>query len=136
MLKQSSSLMLQTSTATMALSLLEAGDYHQAFQAFQQVPESDRTPDDWVNQAVCLLHLDQTEAALHFCDEALVRSGHHPQAWLFKGVALHRLNRYDEAYACYAQASSQSDQQSSQKIAEGTWHHRWQSLKGAAKQFL
>lgn len=126
--------MRQTSAATTALSLLESGNYHQAFHAFQRVPECDRAPDDWVNQAVCLLHLDQAEAALQFCDEALTRNANHPQAWLFKGVALHNLNRYDEAYACYAKATRESGQ-SAHKFKKEALYRCWQSLKGLIKRF-
>ena len=127
--------MLQTSTAKLALSLLEAGNYHQALQAFQQVPEGDRTLDDWVNQAVCLLHLNQPEPALQVCDHVLNLDADHPQAWLFKGVALYRLNRYDEAYACYAKASGESDQKAP-TTAKKPWYRHWQSLKMAAKHII
>ncbi|NEQ42377.1 MAG: tetratricopeptide repeat protein [Leptolyngbya sp. SIOISBB] len=120
--------MLKTSTAKLALPLLEAGNYHQALQVFRQVPESDRSLDDWVNQAVCLLHLNQPETALQVCDRVLSLAADHPQAWLFKGVALHRLNRYDEAYACYAKASGESDQTAT-TAAKKPWYRRWQSLK-------
>ena len=130
--------MRKTSTAKMALSLLEAGDYHQALQAFLQVPEPDRSLDDWVNQAVCLIHLNQPEAALQICDRALSLDADHPQALLFKGVALNRLNRYDEAYACYAQASGESADQKdpTPQTAKRPWYRRWQSLRMAAKHII
>jgi len=129
------SLMPQTSISAIALAHLEAGDYHQAQQAFQSIPDSDRTVDDWVNQAVCAIHLEQPEAALVACDRALALNGNHPQAWLFKGVALHRLNRYDEAYACYDQASNQPDQLL-QKSGKSSWYSRLGALRGVAKRIL
>jgi hypothetical protein len=46
MSQQLPSITLKTSTAQMALSLLESGNYHQALQVFRQVPDSDRTLDD------------------------------------------------------------------------------------------
>ncbi|MEM1278491.1 MAG: tetratricopeptide repeat protein [Cyanobacteria bacterium P01_H01_bin.152] len=94
----------KTSAGNVALSLLESGNYHQALQAFRQVPEGDRAIANWINQAVCLLHLNQPAAALPICDYVLGLDADHPQAWLFKGVALYRLNRYDKAYSCYAKA--------------------------------
>jgi len=128
--------MPQTSeTSAIALAHLDAGDYRQALQAFQRIADGDRTLEDWVNQAVCLIHLGQPEAALEVCDRALALNGNHPQAWLFKGVALHRLNRYDEAYACYDQASSQASQPL-QKGGKSSWYSRLGALRGVAKHIL
>lgn len=135
MSQQSPLTMLQTSTAKLSLSLLESGNYHQALQVFRQVPEDDRTLDDWVNQAVCLLHLNQPETALQVCDRALSLKADHPQAWLFKGVALYRLNQYDDAYACYAKASGESDQPAA-TTAKKPWYRHWQSLKVAARHIV
>ncbi|WP_052288360.1 tetratricopeptide repeat protein [Leptolyngbya iicbica] len=118
----------------MALSLLESGNYHQALQVFQQVADRDRTLDDSVNQAVCLLHLDQPEAALEICNQTLELSAAHPQAWLFKGVALYRLGQYDEAYACYAQAAAIADQQTPHPT-QRPWARCWQALKTVTKRF-
>ena len=136
MSQQLPSVTRNTSATQMALSLLESGNYHQALQVFQQVPDSDRTPDDWVNQAVCLLHLEQPEAALPICSHALELDADHPQAWLFKGVALYRLGQHDEAYACYAQAAAIADQQDQQppQHAQGLWARCWQTLKNVAKR--
>jgi tetratricopeptide (TPR) repeat protein len=134
MSQQLPSITLKTSTAQMALSLLESGNYHQALQVFRQVPDSDRTLDDGVNQAVCLLHLDQPEAALQICNQTLELNATHPQAWLFKGVALYRLGRYDEAYACYAQAAAAGDPQPPQHL-QRPWTRCWQALKTVTKRF-
>ena len=101
----SSSLVQPTTIAANAYALLESGDYHQALQAFQNISEGDRSLDDWVNQAVCLIHLERAEEALQLCDRALLLHADYPSAWLFKGVALHRLNRFSEAYACYQAAA-------------------------------
>jgi len=127
--------MPQTTAQTIALTHLEAGDYLQARQVFETIPDSDRTPDDWVNHAVCLIHLDQPEAALEVCDRALALYPTHPQTWLFKGVALQRLNRYNDAYACYDQAAggAHDRRQSADKPA---WYRRLSALGGVAKHIL
>lgn len=56
-----------------------------------------------VYQAVCLIHLGRPEQALALTEQVLAIAPEHSQGWLFRGVALHRLGRYPEAYACYAQ---------------------------------
>lgn len=134
MSKPFSSLMPQTSNSAIAHSYLAAGTYLQALQAFKQIPDSDRTLDDWVNHAVCLIHLERPEAALAVCDRALILHPHHPQAWLFKGVALQRLNRYGEAYACYNQAAGGSGHH--QAGTKTAWYRRLAALRGVAKHIL
>ncbi|MEM6520865.1 MAG: tetratricopeptide repeat protein [Cyanobacteria bacterium P01_D01_bin.71] len=104
----SPSLMPPTAIAANAHTLLESGNYHQALQAFQNISDSDRTAEDWVNHAVCLIHLGRSEEALQICDCALLVDADYPTAWLFKGVALHRLRRFSEAYECYRKASHKS----------------------------
>jgi tetratricopeptide (TPR) repeat protein len=84
--------------------LLEQGEYEAALHQFAQVPEAGQDADCLVSQAVCTIHLGRAQAALQFCDRALELNSHHPQAWLFKGVALHRLGHYGEAYTCYDRA--------------------------------
>lgn len=127
--------MPQTSISAIALAHLEAGDYPQALQAFQQIPEGAHTPDDWVNHAVCLIHLNQPETALTICDRALALNHHHAQAWLFKGVALQRLNRFSEAYVCYDQASGGTHQRNPQR-EKSAWYRRLTALRGVAKHIL
>lgn len=89
---------------TKAMQLLEQGEYEAALQQFACSPQAAQDADNLVNQAVCLIHLSQAQAALQACDRALTLNPHHSQAWLFRGVALHRLGHYREAYACYDRA--------------------------------
>jgi tetratricopeptide (TPR) repeat protein len=94
----------QSSRSAKAYQLLEQGEYEAALSQFAQLAEADQDADCLVNQAVCLIHLARPEEALQLCDRALALNSHHPQAWLFKGVALHRLGHYSEAYTCYDRA--------------------------------
>lgn len=55
----------------------------------------------WVQKAVVLLWLNRLEAALNCCNRALWLNPDHSQAWLFRGVALHRLGRTKEASRSY-----------------------------------
>lgn len=59
------------------------------------------TPRLWVQKAVVLLWLNRLEAALNCCNRALWLNPDHSQAWLFRGVALHRLGRSKEAHRSY-----------------------------------
>ncbi|MEA5448780.1 tetratricopeptide repeat protein [Leptolyngbya sp. CCNP1308] len=59
----------------------------------------------WVQKAAVLLWLNRLEAALNCCNRALWLTPHHSQAWLFRGVALHRLGRVKEAYRSYRRVS-------------------------------
>jgi Flp pilus assembly protein TadD len=88
-----------------ALQLLDRGQYEAAQQRLAMSPNACQDPHNLVHQAVCFIHLGQSEAALWLCDRALQLAPRHPQAWLFKGVALHRLGRYSEAYDCYRRAT-------------------------------
>ncbi|MGF1460179.1 MAG: tetratricopeptide repeat protein [Leptolyngbyaceae cyanobacterium] len=118
----------------MAWASLNAGEYAEALQMYCRLPEADRSLDDWVNQAVCLIHLNQPEAAVPICDRVLARDSHHAQAWLFKGVALHRLDRYDEAYFCYSQATLITDEHSENSML-AAWQRHLGSFKQWIKQF-
>jgi tetratricopeptide (TPR) repeat protein len=55
----------------------------------------------WVQKAVVLIWLNRLEAALNCCNRALWLNPNHSQAWLFRGVALHRLGRTKEASRSY-----------------------------------
>lgn len=116
-----------------ANSLLTQGQYEAALHHFQQIPPTDRIADDWVNQAVCSIHLNQAQEALQVCDRALALDPHHPQAWLFKGVALHRLGRYDEAYSCYHQALKKPIVTHQHSSFLNGWWRRLLPLKAAIK---
>lgn len=82
-----------------------------------------------VMEAVCWLHLDRPEAALECCDRALACHPDYAQGWLFRGVALHRLGRYREAYQCYQQAAPEDSPPRSllQRI-----QHWWQGRSSQA----
>jgi hypothetical protein len=58
-----------------------------------------------VYQVVCLINLGQPHRALAVAERVLAIAPQYPQGWLYR-VALHRLDRYREAYASYAQVSS------------------------------
>ncbi|MEM1289995.1 MAG: tetratricopeptide repeat protein [Cyanobacteria bacterium P01_H01_bin.162] len=113
--------------------LLQQGDYAAALSRLQQISESERQIDDWVNQAVCLIHLNQAEAALEACDRALTLAPEHPQAWLFKGVACHRLQQYDAAYACYDQALGKGQASPKAATVMKTWRQQVAALRSFAK---
>jgi tetratricopeptide (TPR) repeat protein len=55
----------------------------------------------WVQKAVLLILLDDPTSALNCCNQALWRSPNHAQAWLFRGVSLHRLGRFRAACRSY-----------------------------------
>ncbi|WP_197064747.1 tetratricopeptide repeat protein [Leptolyngbya sp. KIOST-1] len=58
-------------------------------------------PRLWVQKAVLLILLNHPKQALTCCNQALWRSPGHAQAWLFRGVALHRLGLCKAAYRSY-----------------------------------
>ncbi len=59
----------------------------------------------WVQKAVILLLLNRPNAALVCCNHALWVDPEAAQAWLFRGVALHRLGRVREAHRSYQRVS-------------------------------
>ena len=122
-----------TASVPSVSTLLQQGDYAVALSQLQQISESERQLDDWVNQAVCLIHLDQAEAALEACDRALTLTPNHPQAWLFKGVACHRLQQYDAAYACYDQALDKGQASPKAATVMKTWRQQVAALRSFAK---
>ncbi len=81
--------------------LMEQGQFQAALGYFAMVTDPQFQEDCAVDQAVCWLYLNQPEMALQVCDRALTHQPDHPQLWLFRGVALHRLGRFQEAYASY-----------------------------------
>lgn len=85
--------------------LVNLGRYAEALESFEMGLVQPRyCVDAHIGRAVCLLHLQRPEAAMAACDRVLAIAPHHPQAWLFRGVALHRLAHYRDAYRCYEQA--------------------------------
>lgn len=79
------------------------GRYTDALASLEQVQTlaGFATTRLWVQKAVVLLWLNRLESALTCCNRALWLNPDHSQAWLFRGVALHRLGRSKEAYRSY-----------------------------------
>ncbi len=85
------------------------GVYDRALCCFEEAAVL--APEDieaLVYQAVCLIHLELPQRALAVAGRVLAIAPDHPQGWLYRGVALHRLGRYKEAYASYAQVQPSS----------------------------
>lgn len=81
------------------------GNFAQALRCFKEAALLDnQSVQIQLYQAVCLIHLEQPEAALDLCERLLEQDATHAQAWLFRGAALHRLGRFPEAYDSYRQA--------------------------------
>ena len=116
--------------------LLDQGDYEAALHCLRQAARDMPVVDDYVSQAVCLIHLNQPQRALQICDLALSLAPKHPRILLFRGVALHRLGRFREAYACYDLAVEQQSGKRQRSLRERlkTWLKPWFSLfKGLFK---
>lgn len=79
------------------------GRYEEALQSLEQAQELAGFGHVrlWVQKAVLLILLNRPRLALTCCNQALWRSPNHTQAWLFRGVALHRLGRCKAAYRSY-----------------------------------
>ncbi|MBW4460241.1 MAG: tetratricopeptide repeat protein [Nodosilinea sp. WJT8-NPBG4] len=87
--------------------LADAGAYDRALRCFEEAAILARDQvAALVYQAVCLIHLGQPQQALGVAEQILAIAPAHPQGWLYQGVALHRLGRYKEAYASYAQVKA------------------------------
>lgn len=85
--------------------LANLGRYGEAIDSFAQTLRySPDAKEALVFQAVCWIHQEYPEAALGCCDRALEIAPDYDQGWLFRGVALHRLGRYRDAYASYDRA--------------------------------
>ncbi len=86
-----------------------SGVYDRALRCFEEAailaPEN---VEALVYQAVCLIHLELPQQALAVAEQVLAIAPDHPQCWLYRGVALHRLGRYEEAYASYARVQPSS----------------------------
>ena len=98
--------------------LLDQGEYEAALHCFCQAVQEVPTADDYVSQAVSLIHLERPKDALQACDCALSLTSGHARAWLFRGVALHRLGRFHEAYECYDLAAGQQPTQQQRSLWE------------------
>jgi tetratricopeptide (TPR) repeat protein len=103
-----------TSCLDLGQSLMEQGHYGEAL-IYLERSNVGNCVDGAISVAVCQLHLQRPAAALQACNQALAIYPHHPQALLFKGVALHRLGQYRAAYAHYRRASPSS------QPARGRW---------------
>ncbi|HEY9878792.1 MAG TPA: tetratricopeptide repeat protein [Leptolyngbyaceae cyanobacterium] len=86
--------------------LASLGHYSEALRNFEEALalESDNC-DALLYAAVCLIHLQRPHEALVRCDRILAQVPSHTQAWMFRGVALHRLGHYSESYTCYSRAT-------------------------------
>lgn len=102
------------------LHLIEQGQYEAALRSLCLAPDSDDVVDNYVLQAVCLIHLQLPRKALDVCDRALAVDSNHPQAWLFRGVACHRLSRWREAYACYKVATGDRSAEHQLNVLSGS----------------
>ncbi|MEO1094143.1 MAG: hypothetical protein AAFX01_04510 [Cyanobacteria bacterium J06638_28] len=90
--------------------LLRQGRYEDALQCFQQAAaelQAVALADNYVQQAVCLIHLERPQAALQMSDRAIALEAGHPQAWLFRAVALNRLGQFQASYKAYDRALGQ-----------------------------
>ncbi|PZV08962.1 MAG: hypothetical protein DCF32_03505 [Leptolyngbya sp.] len=79
------------------------GRYEDALASLEQAQTlaGFATPRLLVQKAVVLIWLSRLEAALTCCNRALWLNPNHSQAWLFRGVALQRLGRSQEAHRSY-----------------------------------
>jgi tetratricopeptide (TPR) repeat protein len=85
----------------------ERGNYAQALRYFEEALILDpANPAALLYQVVCLIHLEQPKPALAIAEKLLKADPSQAQGWLFRGVALHRLGRYKEAYASYDRAEA------------------------------
>jgi tetratricopeptide (TPR) repeat protein len=70
----------------------------------------------WVQKATLQILLNQPEAALNSSNRAIWLSPHHTQAWLFRGVALHRLGRFGDSYRSYQRVTQPTSDTSANAI--------------------
>lgn len=88
--------------------LANLGHYSEALRNFEEALALEGGNwDALLYSAVCLIHLQRPQEALTRCDRILSQNPNHAQAWMFRGVALHRLGHYSESYACYSHATGQ-----------------------------
>ncbi len=78
-----------------------------------------------VYQAVCWIHLDQPEKALAIAETVLSQNQDYSQGWLFRGVALHRLGRYREAYGSYDRALGRPPKAGMLSRLRQRWRQLW-----------
>lgn len=72
-----------------------------------------------IQKAVLLILLSYYSEAFACCENVLQQDPNHPQAWLFRGVACHRLGRYREAYRSYGRATPPTGMHAAGLISEG-----------------
>ncbi|PSN15159.1 hypothetical protein C7271_21120 [filamentous cyanobacterium CCP5] len=89
---------------------LDSLEQAQVFMGFSE-------PSIWLEKASILILLNCLTEALGCCDYVLWRDPHSPQAWLFRGVALHRLGRWWQAYRSYQRAFYRAEP----PLREGFW---------------
>jgi tetratricopeptide (TPR) repeat protein len=83
------------------------GRYEEALQSVEQANELAGLRDEalWAQKAALLILLNRPAAALNCCNHALWISPNDSQTWFFRGVALHQLGRYQQAYRSYQRAA-------------------------------
>jgi tetratricopeptide (TPR) repeat protein len=67
-------------------------------------PLAEREAWEWINKAYCHSNLEQHQAALDCCDQALARNPCIALAWNNKGCTLLHLNRHQDALGCFNKA--------------------------------
>lgn len=115
-----------------AQALMKLGNYADALELLSRMASAQLTVDECLLQAICLIHLERPQEALWVCDRALALDDQHPQAWLFRGVALHRLGRFGEAYRCYDLATHRDPATRPVSLRQRCqrWGRPWQKLVG------
>lgn len=80
--------------------------YEEALSSLEQAEALAGFPETkiCIQKAVLLILLSRYLEALTCCEAVLQQEPDHLQAWLFRGVACHRLGRYREAYRSYGRA--------------------------------
>ena len=98
-------------------------DYLKALRCFEEAAIlCPKDLESLVYQSVCWIHLNQPEKALALAEGVLAENQGHSQGWLFRGVALHRMGRYREAYASYSQALGTPPRISLLARVKQLWH--------------
>ncbi|MBD2257129.1 tetratricopeptide repeat protein [Pseudanabaena sp. FACHB-2040] len=98
--------------------LADLGHYGEALRYFEEALAIDSThAEGLLYTAVCLIHLQQPQAALKRCDRILAQYPDYSRAWMFRGVALQRLGRYPEAYAAFDRATADSTSTASRSVS-------------------
>lgn len=100
--------------------LANVGRYAEALRYFEEALALESgNIDALLYAAVCLIHGQRPQEALEKCDRILAQAPDHPQAWMFRGVALQRLGQYRHAYAAYDKAMVEPTPSASRHVNQG-----------------